>query len=190
MNRTMEEDLDSVLQMSFLGQPYGYGLKREDIIGWYYRWAGRPTREQIIEALKIGGGIIKGVNENSDIRAMSHGGWNIEQLVDSLLALYAAPPVQKRLSRGTIEAVLFKHSDARFGASNPRIISLPITQLVDDLCALIGGEEPSQPEWCLHTYRNDSRWWMATTELINGKRVLDVSSFKFCPICSAKRPAD
>lgn len=137
------------------------------IMNWHLRWAGRPTKEQIARRLWDN----YKVNQYFDNHC-------VDELANGIFTLYS--PAPKVPSREEIARVL-----SRYGRDYDHASATVI-----ELLALFTEPRKEPVAWCFHIYESDSRWWMATDILINGKHALDVSTFKFCPICSAPRPTE
>lgn len=127
---------------------------------WADRWAGRPSREQIVSVVKdwwmeVGGA------EVADVRGFA----------DRILALYPAPTSEKkRVSRREIRELLDRHKVKTEPHYSPPGCSASDC-LMDDLCALFGVEE-EKPEWCTHM----NKAWMKE------------NPWDFCPYCGSIRP--
>lgn len=161
---TAEQELDSILTNNIMI----YSEMKKKLLAWHHRHSGRPSKEQIVAVLAK------------------------HKIIEELYSLYPAP-APRRVSREEIEDILFKHSDSRFGAGNPRIISLPITALIDDLTKLLNGD--GGKEWCSHTRWDkfkdgDGSWYLKETP--DSEEVCVPKHWDICPVagCHARRPSE
>ena len=149
----------------------------EKIILWADRWAGRPTREAIIQLYYD-----RSSSQGHFVHQYKSG-----VIADTILALYPTPsPERKRVSRENIVDTLNRHIGD----------GLPHTEkslVVDDLCTLLGVEEEKPPFWCSHiewnTCEDKPKWKMHKNGWILGDKLDD---WDICPVagCHAPRPVE
>ena len=177
----MREELNSMMKMAALGVPLGFSLSEDDLMAWALRWSGRPSMEQLDAFFW---------NHRGDTITTSNPDRHF-WLTDQILALYPAPPVQKRVSRDQIRFLHERWWPGRgWSIHDPKYI-----RLVDDLLALFEHEE-EKPSWCEHMVKGNQltvgEWGVKGADpsfkyTINYSK--EVGYYKFCPICSAPRPA-
>ena len=141
----MKMELEGIIHVNKI---FGKSDIREHLLSWRSRWAGRPSREEIYDAIfdyctnwkKSGKGIIT----------------LAEGLVPILRILYPAPTSeQKRVSREEIEAFF----SGTYGSwrtiwretwEGNRSKRTVLPQFLNDLCTLLNGVEEEKPvkRWC------------------------------------------
>ena len=150
----------------------------ESIMAWASRWSGRPSKEQVEKALTYFGTL-----------GLSH--IYREILARHILELYPAP--SPRVSREDIRKTVIRNV-SEIGSN----VTLFETYLVDDLCRLIGIEDRPKV-WCQHLeyveksngHEKYGEWEVKSQQYPDGKCSPSWTLYggKFCPICSAPRPA-
>lgn len=145
----------------------------ESLMAWALRWAGRPSREQILNILMACFGRY--------------------DTVDKILALYPAP-TPKRVTREEIYRAINSSFPAGSIIPATRPLSNPVEMATEKILALLSPEE-TRRDWCEHigwTKHKEGGWIFdlgSAPHPYPGSFVPE--TFDICPVagCHAPRPA-
>ena len=176
---TRREELTKILDNNVWNTVESAGLK-EALLAWADRWAGRPSRQQLIDVFK----------------QVSYEG---NTAIDRILSLYPVAPTseRKRVTREQVEKCIRLSVSAKImdylredeSSSHGKKWK---DVLANSICTLIGVEEEKPPFWCKHLFlsSNGQEYVFEDHSDNSNCRVVSTKVWKACPICSAPRPVE
>lgn len=190
---TAEQELDEILR-----NVYRDKLKQE-LLDWHERHSGRPTREQLWEAIRrnIIGDWMQ-YNRYSDALQATFKDHMLDAILNLYaLNLYAPAPASER---GQTRRVIREEIEDVFSEYGVKVTSAPKGKdipkwsgFIDDLLALLNNE--GGKAWCSHTRWDkfkdgDGSWYLKETP--DSEEVCVPKHWDICPVagCHARRPSE